>query len=424
MYISTLLARLFALIVVLNLVSTAVAENWPQWRGGKLDGISQAKEIPQEWSNEKNVVWRVALPGPAGATPVVWGDRIFLTALDGEDLLLLAFDSTGKELWRRRVGTGNKSARGDEGNMASPSPSTDGTYVWSFMGSGDLACFDFDGKPIWSKNLQKEYGNFDIQFGMSSTPVLHDGKLFIQSIHSGGAIVLALDGKTGNEIWKHRRESDAKDECEHSYASPVLYQDEERAFLLTHGADYIIAHDLKDGTEIWRAGGLNPKGKYNNTFRLVASPVAVPGLIVVPSAKNGPVLGLRPDGKGDITADKKFYHWSMPSNTPDVPSPLVYDGLVYLCRENGNLIVLDAKTGERYYETRTYSDRYRASPTAVDGKIILTSRDGTMTVLKPGKKFERLAENKMNESISSSPAFSDSTMYLRTFDALYAIRKP
>jgi len=148
----------------------------------------------------------------------------------------------------------------------------------------------------------------------------------------------------------------------------------------------------------------------------------VPGLIVVPSAKNGPVLGLRPDGKGDVTTDAAAHLWTRPQNTPDVPSPLVYDGLVYLCRENGNLIVMDARTGEQAYEHRTHPDRHRASPVYADGKLYLAARDGTVTVVKAGRSYEELASNPMSESISASPVIANGTLYLRTFDALYAIR--
>jgi outer membrane protein assembly factor BamB len=233
--------------------------------------------------------------------------------------------------------------------------------------------------------------------------------------------VLCLDAATGKTLWQVERKSDARDECQHSYASPTLYRDGEREYLLTHGGDYIVAHRLNDGGEIWRCGGLNPLGNYNPTLRFVASPLAVPGLIVVPSAKNGPVLGIDPASHGNITESKDGLRWTRGDNTPDVPSPLVFDGLVYLCRENGALLVLDAKTGEQIYQKRAYSDRYRASPVYADGKIFLTSRDGTVSVLKPGRKFEILAENKFGEAISSSPAIADGRIYLRTFDALYAI---
>ena len=168
---------------------------------------------------------------------------------------------------------------------------------------------------------------------------------------------------------------------------------------------------------------MNSKGQYNHEFRFVASPVAVPGLIVVPSAKNGPVLGLRPDGHGDITAVKAAHAWTLPQNTPDVPSPLIQEGLVYLCRENGMLICLDAASGEKQYEHRTHPDRHRASPLFADGKLYIAARDGTVTVVKAGKKYEELASNPMEESVSASPVAAGGTIYLRTYDALYAIRE-
>ena len=334
--------------------------------------------------------------------------------------------TAGKVLWESKIGTGDKTVRGDEGNFASPSPATDGKHVWAFFGNGDLACYTVDGEKVWQKNLQEVYGSFNIQFGLASTPVLDGDRLYFQLLTSSYALVLALDRATGREVWKQTRPSDATAECEHSYASPMLYRSGKQEFLLTHGCDYIVAHNLKNGQEIWRCGGMNPKGKYNQTLRFVASPVAVPGLIVVPSAKNGPVLALNPFGKGNITDIKQGHVWTRPQNTPDVPSPLVQDGLVYLCRENGVLICLDAKSGHEYYQQRAHSDRHRASPVYADGKIYLTARDGVVTVVKAGRKFEVLASNDLGEpaeSISASPAISNGRIYLRTFDALYAIGK-
>jgi outer membrane protein assembly factor BamB len=422
MALRSVVRRLVVCALVVGIVPTVQAENWPQWRGPRLDGVSLEKNLPAEFGPNKNVAWRTPLPGQAGATPVVWDNRIFVSSVDGAELVLLAFEtSNGKQLWRQVVGKGNRTARGDEGNSASPSPSTDGKHVWVFFGSGDLACYDVAGSEVWKQNVQDEYGRFQIQFGMSSTPVLHNGRLYMQLIHSGGAQVLAIDGATGKNIWKVNRPSDARAECEHSYASPTLYRDDKQEFLISHGADYVIAHDLKDGSEIWRAGGLNI-GRYDPTLRFVASPVAVPGLIVVPSAKGKPLIAIKPMGKGDITGQQEHIPWVCP-RTPDVPSPLVVDGLVYLCLENGNLIVLDAESGERYYgDVRTHVGRHRASPLYADGKVYLTARDGTITVIKPGKKFEVLATNQMGEDMSSSPIVSNGTMYLRTFDALYAVR--
>ena len=327
-----------AIIAVAGLfVTPLAADNWPQWRGPSGNGIC-AEAVPTKWSRTDNVKWRLPLPGPAGATPAIWGDRIFLTAAVDDDLVLMCVGTDGKEKWRRVQGKGNKKVRGDEGNYASPSPSTDGEHVWSFMANGLLGCYKVDGTKVWAKDMQEEYGKFEIQFGLSSTPILDKGRLYFQLIHgkwsktpSRGWIV-CLDAKTGEEVWKRERNTDAVDECKHSYASPILYRDKEREYLVSHGADWVIAHDLRTGEEIWRCGGLNAKDNYNNTLRFVASPAAVDGLIVVPTAKNRGVVAIDPAPKGDITTSDSARKWVMPKNTPDVPSPLIHDGLVYLCQ--------------------------------------------------------------------------------------------
>jgi outer membrane protein assembly factor BamB len=423
--------RVFAASSLLSLVlaSLAQAENWPQWRGAKLDGVSQEKDLPVKWSKTEGIAWRLEMPGAAGATPVVWGDKIFLTSVDKDNLVLMCVGTHGKEIWRQTVSQGNKDVRGDEGNSASNSPCTDGEHVWAMMADGMLACYTVDGKEVWKLDLPERYGKLKIQFGMTSSPVLDSARLYLQLIHGDGdpatreAVVVCLDAATGDEIWKVDRPSDGKKECEHSYASPVIYRDEKLAYLLTHGADYIVAHDLADGHELWRCGDLNPKGNYNNTLRFVASPLAVPGMIVVPSAKQGPVLCLKSDGKGDLTDREEAFFWRRPQDTPDVPSPLIHDGLLYLCRENGNLIVMDAKSGKELYQESTTRDRHRASPVYGDGKIYLCARNGIITVVQAGKQFQILSQNNLREPISASPAIAGGRIYIRTFNALYAIGK-
>ena len=354
----------------------------------------------------------------------MWEDRIFLTSAEGDDLALLCINTDGNILWKRTVGSGNFVVRGGEGNAASPSPTTDGKHVWAFVSTGNLACYDFEGNEIWKVNLEDRYEPFSLYFVMASTPLLDGDRLYLQLIHSNTWLVLALDKTTGNEIWKHRRRSDAYAECEQSYASPFLYRDGMHEFLLVHGADYITAHRLTDGNEIWRCGGLNPKDSYNASLRFVASPVAVSGLIVVPSAKNGPVLGLSPGARGDITDSDEWRLWTRARGTPDVPSPVIHDGLVYLCRENGDLICMDAGNGEEVYTRRTHRHRHRASPVYADDKIYLTARDGVVTVVKAGREFEILSSNDIEDTISASPVISNGRLYLRSYDALYAIQAP
>jgi len=429
----TLLLSVVTALLLSVSATEILADNWAQWRGPTGNSICRESDVPVRWSRTENVAWRFPLPGPAGATPAVWDDRIFLTSIDGSELVLICVSTGGEELWRRTIGDGNKDARGDEGNSASPSPCTDGKYVWSMMATGEIGCFDFDGNEIWKLDLQERYGKFKIQFGMTSTPILHGDNLYFQCIHGDyrgetkEAFLVALEKRTGKEVWKQDRLSDAYGENEHSYASPVIYDDGELRLLITHGGDYVMAHDLDDGREVWRCGGLNPQDDpnkdYHKTLRFVASPTAVSGMIVVPTAKNGPVISIRPNFTGDITENKSAYHWTRARNTPDVPSPLIHDGLVYLCRENGNLICLEADTGNELYEQRTNRVRHRASPLFADGHVYLSGRDGKVTVVKTGRKFEIVAQNDLEESLSASPAVSNGTLYLRTFDALWAIRQ-
>lgn len=407
-------------LMVLLALTTVRADNWPQWRGPKIDGICTEKNLPTEWSADKNVVWKLKMPGAAGATPAIWGDKIFLESADGKEVSVLCVSTDGKELWRHKLGK-DFAARGLEGNGASPSPCTDGKHVYFFVGSGEFACYDFDGKEVWKFNAQDRYGKFKIQFGMHSTPVLHGDRLYFQLIHSGGAWVVAIDKSNGKDVWKVARKSDGIEENEHSYASPVLWQNGKDAYLVTHGNDYAIAHKLEDGSEIWRVGGLNPRSKYRRDLRFVTSPVASPDLIVVPSAKNHGVVGVKPTASGTVMPGSPHEQWRLTSNTPDVPSPLVYEGLVYLCRENGTLLCLDAKSGEIVYEKKMHNGLYRASPLYADGKIYCTCRDGVITVVKAGKTFEKLAENKLPDQITASPAVSNGRIYLRGFDTLWAI---
>ncbi len=408
-------------LALLVVVQVASAENWPQWRGPQNNGVSGETGLPASWSANENLKWRVPLPGAGGSTPVVWEDRIFLTSADSGKVALVSLSTSGEELWRRPFGAEDWEIRGGEGNAASPSPVTDGEHVWAFASNGDLASYTADGDKSWSTNLEDRYGKFDMYFVMASSPWLDGERLYMQLIHSNGWLVLALDKHTGDEVWLHKRASDARSESEQSYASPFLYRDDEREFLLSHGADYVTAHSLIDGSELWRCGGLNPRDSYNPSLRFVASPVAVPGLIVVPSAKNGPVLGLRPDASGDISDTGQSRAWTRARGTPDVPSPLIHDGLVYLCRENGNLVVMDAETGEELYDETTHRHRHRASPIYADGKVYLTARDGVVTVVKAGRTFEIIASNELGETVSSSPVVSNGAIYLRTYDALWAV---
>jgi outer membrane protein assembly factor BamB len=412
--------------------SAVDAENWPSWRGPKRDGVSAETNLPASWGATKNIAWTARLPGMGSSTPAIWEDRIFLTSEDGTDLVLLCLNTQGKQLWKTRLGGGRKRFMRGEANLASASPSTDGKHVFAFFGSGDFACCDFNGKVVWKFNAQERYGEFVIQHGIHITPVLHGDRLYLSLLHSGGWWVIAIDKASGKDVWKVRRETDATDECEQAYASPVLWRDGNNEYLVVLGCDYATAHRLSDGGEIWRLGDLNPKETYHRMFRIIATPAASADLIVVPSCRDGPLVGVKPEAKGMIKAGSAFERWRLPgkgpgplAKTPDVPAPLIHKGLVYLCRqyqrENGALICLDAKTGKELYYESVHPARYRASPVYADGKIYLAARDGMITVVKAGPRFQVLATNQMPEEINASPAIANGRIYIRGFKTLYAI---
>jgi outer membrane protein assembly factor BamB len=398
----------------------ALADNWPAWRGPQRDGICrETAALPIQWSETKNIVWRLPLAGSAGSTPIVWGDRLFLTSGEGKDLVLLCIGTDGRPRWKRRLGTaGRTKIRRDEANEASASPSTDGKHVYAFVGSGDCACFDLDGNEVWKFNAQERYGKFKIQHGLHSTPLLYGDRLYLSLQHSGGHWVIALDKATGKEVWKVERKTDAQDESLEAYTSPCLWQGGDEPCVVVLGCDYVTAHRLSDGAEVWRVGGLNPKTHYQYAFRIIASPVAGPGLLVVPTARGGPVVAIKPGAAKDGRPPEQ---WRVARGSPDVPSPLVQGGQVYLCREDGVLNCLDAKSGKFLYQKRLHDSRYRASPVYADGRIYLTARDGTFTVLKAGPTFELLAVNRLSDIFAASPVISNGRIYLRGFRSMYAV---
>lgn len=406
-----------ALMAFLAMAAVASADDWPAWRGPTRDGVSAEKGLPSVWGPEKNVVWKLPLPGPSGSTPIVVKDRIFVITPkpDAAQLALLCVGLDGKIQWEKPLASNVK----DAGNLASASPSSDGTRVWAVVGTGDLVCLGLDGQEAWRVQLQERYGRFKIQFGMTTTPLLLDGKLYLQLIHSGGAWVVALDAATGKELWKAERKSDGVDECEHSYASMQYWPG---GVLISHGNDYTIGHDPKDGSEIWRLGDLNPKEKYNKTLRFVSSPLATADLIVVPTAKGGAVVGLDPRAKGLVNREQTAHQrWRVNAGTPDVSSPLVYEGLVYLSDNSGALTALDVKTGEQVYKKRPDKDNHYASPVAGDGKIYLAGRNGSVSVVAAGREFTVLSVNSLGMTFDASPAISGGRLYLRGATALWAI---
>jgi outer membrane protein assembly factor BamB len=403
-------------------VANLRADDWPHWRGPDHNGVARSHGLPLHWSESGNIAWKLALPGKAGSTPVISGDRIFLTSTKGPDVVLLCISTDGKPVWERTLARAVAPAsKKDEGNEGAASPSTDGRYVYTFVWSGAVACHDFEGREVWKFDAQERYGRFEILHGVHNTPLLQGGRLYLALLHANGHWVIALDKATGKEVWKVERGSDAVGVSREAYASPCLWNDGKQTSLVVLGCDYATGHRLADGGEIWRLGDLNPRASYNTTLQLIASPVATPNMLLVPTAKGGAVVAVQPGARGLIRAGDPFERWRIAKGSPDVPSPLVHAGCVYLVRDSGLLWCLDARTGADLYLHRLHADRYCASPVLTAGRVYLTARDGTTSVVRAGGQFELLAVNTLDDHFTASAAVAHDRLYLRGFRSLYAI---
>jgi outer membrane protein assembly factor BamB len=397
------------------------AENWPQWRGPYLNGTSGEKNLPVKWTAEENIAWKLPVPDRSGSTPIIWGDNIFLSVGEGTELSLWRVGKkSGKVLWKQPLGGGNHTPR--KHNMSSPSPVTDGKNVWVMTGTGILKGFSFDGKELWARDIQKEYGAFGLMWGYASSPLLHEDALYVQVLHGmktdDPSYILRLDKKTGKTIWRVERPTDAPRESPDSYTTPTILRYGKALEIVVTGGDCVTGHDLATGKELWRANGLNPDR--SPVYRIVASPIAIDGIIYAPTRVK-PLLAFRAGGRGDITTSHLV--WSTP-NGPDVPTPVTDGKHFYIANDKGILWCLDAKTGQEIWgQQRIAAASYSASPVLADGKIYITSEDGVTSVVKAGSKFEILAENKLDEYTLSSPAVSDSQIFLRTAKHLYCIGK-
>lgn len=401
--------------------AVAHAENWPQWRGPTLNGVSNEKNLPVKWTTDENINWKLAMPGWSGSTPIIWRDRIFLNVADGDNLYLWAVDRTkGALVWKQLLGGGNVKMR--KQNMSSPSPVTDGKSVYVMTGTGVLKAFNFTGKELWTRDIQKDYGEFGLNWGYASSPLLFEDSLYVQVLHGmktdDPSYVLRIDRKTGKTIWKVERPTNAVRESPDSYTTPGVLRVGKTVEIVISGGDCVTGHDPATGKELWRANGLNPDN--NPSYRLVASPVIFEDIIYAPSRVK-PLLAFRAGGRGDITSSHLL--WSSP-NGPDVPTPVTDGKYFYVVNDRGVMWCLDAKTGKEIYgPERIKTGTYSSSPVLADGRIYVTNEDGLTSVVKAGPTFEILAENPLNDYCLSSPAISDGQILIRTATNLYSIGK-
>lgn len=400
-----------------------------------MTGESPTAKPPIEWSETKNVRWKVELPGKGHSTPVVWGTRVFVTAAEpfGEKVTpfysgapgehdndpvsqkhrFLAFcldRRDGKILWQRTLREALPHAAGHmTGSLASASPATDGEHVYASFGTHGLYCLTVEGELVWKKDLgemQSKHGH-----GEGSTPVLHGDILAVNWDHEAGSFLVALDKETGEEKWRTSRDEAT------SWASPVVYEHNGVPQLIVSGTKRIRGYDLRTGEILWECGGLSQN--------VVASPVVGDGIVVAGSSyEKKAMLAIRLDGaKGDLT-DGEHVIWQRTSRTPYVPSPLlVGDAVYFLSHYQGVLTRLDYRTGEEPtgpFRLGDLRDIY-ASPVAADGRLYITDRTGVTLVLSDAKEPAFLAANPLDDRLSASPALAGKDLFLRGEKFLYCL---
>jgi outer membrane protein assembly factor BamB len=415
------MTRRLVLAVTLALFAAArlTAENWPQWRGPLLNGLSREVNLPVRWSKTEGLAWTLAMPAWSGSTPIVWGDRVFLNVADGPRLLLWCIDrANGTVLWKRPLDGGNRQIR--KQNMSSPSPVTDGSHVWVMTGTGVLKAFDFAGNERWTRDIQHDFGLFGQLYGYGSSPLLFEDSLYVQVLHGSHtaepSYLLRINKSDGKTVWRVERPTPARQESTDAYTTPTLVRYGSRNEIVVSGADIVTGHDPADGREVWRAEGLNPTR--DGIFRIIASPVVHDGIVYAPSRER-PLLALKADGRGDVSTS--HVAWRFMSG-PDVPTPVTDGTYLYVINDRGIMWCLDAKTGAPLYERqRLRPSTYTGSPVLADGKIYITNEDGLTSVVQAGPRFTVLAENDFGEYTLSSPAVSDGQIFIRTDKFLYAI---
>ena len=372
------------------------------------------------WTATENVLWKLPLPGGSGSTPIVSGGQVFLNVADGPEVALWCLDRTsGRVSWKRPLGSSEGHAHRKH-NMSTPSPVTGGGRVFAMTGNGALKGFTVDGRELWARDLQKDYGAFGLQWGYGSSPLLEGDVLYVPVLHGmhtkEPSYLLGLDPATGSNRFRVERRTPAVRESPDAYTTPAVARRDGKAEIILTGADVVTGHDPATGRELWRASGLNPDG--DGAYRIVASPVAVGDVVVAPTRVR-PMLVLRAFGRGDVTASHLL--WSF-DRGPDVPTPATDGTHLYVVTDRGVLWCLDLRTGKPYYgPERLAVGTYSASPLLADGKLYVTNEDGLTTVLKAGPVFERLAENPLPGFTLSSPVAASGQLFLRTKEALFCI---
>ncbi len=427
--------RIAVLLICILQSAICNSADWPQWRGPGGRGVSEEKGLPQEWSETKNIAWKTALPGRGHSSPVVVGNRVFVTSdVEGDPipdaqavihiryggewkhpdsmganlkhtLKVFCLDAiSGKILWERTAYEGPAyDNRHRKSTYASPTPVTDGRAVYAYFGSEGLYAYDLEGKQLWKAALGplKSRG-----LSVGASPVLHENLVILQRDEDDGegSAMVAVDKRTGKEVWRTPRR------VQQSYGTPVLIRSGERLELVAGGNEATIAYDPATGKELWKTEGVRSNA--------VPSPVAGPGLVFAGAGyPTKRLLAIRAGGAGELA-------WKYEKGTAYVVSPLVYGDYVYVTTDSGILTCLDVKTGEVKYDNGRIPvpAKFTASPVAFDGVLLMTSEDGDSFVIKAGPEHVVLRTNSLGEAVYASPAVAGGRIFIRGASHLYAIR--
>jgi outer membrane protein assembly factor BamB len=440
------MSRLLSLSLVLlaGLVAAGRADdNWPQFRGSRsLGTAADAPTLPDTWSTAQNVVWKTNVPGRGWSSPVVWGDRIFLTSvisegkteearkglyIGGERMkpptdvhrwMVYCLDwQTGSIRWEKTARHGvPDSTRHIKNSYASETPVTDGERLYAYFGNLGLYCYDLDGKELWSRKL----GTYKTRFGWgtAASPVLYRDRLYIVNDNEEHSFLVCLDKKTGDEVWRVDRDEKS------NWATPFVWENERRTELITSGTKKVRSYDL-DGKLLWELKGMSQI--------TIPTPFAADGLLYIASGyvmnPLRPVYAIRPGAAGDISlkegeTSNPFIAWSHKAAAPYNPSPLVHGDYFYVLRDRGLFSCYDSKTGKPLYtDQRLGAPAFTSSPWAYNGKVFCLSEDGDTFVLQAGPEFKLLGKNRLDELCLATPAIAQGSLILRTETKLYRLQQ-
>ncbi len=390
---------------------------WPNWRGPNGNGTAQAGNYPTSWSEDKNIAWKIALPGRGASTPIVLGENVYLTLGKEGINTLLCVNQQGKLLWEKPFGK-ERPGKNAKASGSNSSPVTDGKNVYVYFKSGDLACVSPAGETIWSLNIQAKYGEDTLWWDLGTSPVLTENSIVVAVMQTGPSFLVALDKTTGKELWKADRWLDVNQEANQAYTTPTIVKLKQGDALVTVGADHVTAHAVADGKLLWKLGGFNPEN--NGFFRSISSPLAIEGLAICPYARGKTVTALRTDA--DLSDDKRIA-WALEIGS-DVPTPTFSNGRLYLLGDKGLVYCLKPDSGETIWtHPLPKSNRqYSSSPIVANSNLYCTREDGVTFVLADGVEPKVVSENRLDGNIVASPVFANNSIYLRSFESLYCIR--